>query len=234
MATLRTEDEKLAILARCCALEKSGGDILAYLRSQHYVTPRATWINFQKMYLGRKPEKCTDGRPRRKDRIDMDNYQGKNTEAMQKRLDGLKERMNRGMITREAMADMGFTGKSAAQTYRRIRAYAMETDPETAATLPEKIGADDPENWFNIPAEKINEAVIKGSPAEVFPKIQVEEPKPEPALKTVALGGKFGKYEINERSNYFAVDVDRVIAIDDVPEFIEELRTAVRLLGIDG
>jgi len=236
VATLRTEDEKLAILARCCALEKSGGDILAYLRSQHYVTPRATWINFQKMYLGRKPEKCTDGRPRRKDRIEMDNYQGKKAEDQQKRLDGLKERMDKGMTTREAMANMGFTGKSAAQTYRRIRAYAMETDPEIAARLPEKIGADDPENWFKqgekIPKAVI-QAVINANPVEVFSKIQVEEPKPEPALKTVALGGKFGKYEVNERSNYFAVDVDRVIAIDDVPEFIEELRTAVRLLGID-
>ena len=99
----------------------------------------------------------------------------------------------------------------------------------TAAKLPEKIGTDDP-----VTVKVTTEAIIKGSPEEVFPKIHVEEPKPEPVLKTVALGGKFGKYEINERANYFAVDVDRIIALEEVPEFIEELRTAVRQLGIDG
>ena len=233
MATLRTEDEKLAILARCCALEKSGGDILAYLRSQHYVTPRATWINFQKMYLGRKPEKCTDGRPRRRDEVKKDQFKGKNAADRQKRLDGLVERLNKGMTTRQAMQDMGFTGGSCGRpgcVYRYIREYALKTNPEIAKMLPTHLGDD---ALVTIEDGKVTEAAIKGSPAEVFPKIQVEEPKPEPALKTIALGGKFGKYEVNERSNYFAVDVDRVIAIDDVPEFIEELRTAVRRLGID-
>lgn len=59
----RSEFEKHAIIQRCLELEKQGGDILAYLRTEHYLTPRATWINFQRGYLQRKPLQITDGHP---------------------------------------------------------------------------------------------------------------------------------------------------------------------------
>lgn len=65
MATLRTWEEKSAILAHCIELEKEGGDILAYLWSENYLTPRATWFNFQREWLGRKPYEYTDGKPRK-------------------------------------------------------------------------------------------------------------------------------------------------------------------------
>lgn len=65
MATLRTEEEKSAILAHCLELERTGGDILAYLWSQDYLTPRATWFNYQREWLGRKPYEFTDGKPKK-------------------------------------------------------------------------------------------------------------------------------------------------------------------------
>ena len=72
MATLRTEEEKSAIVAHCLELEKTGGDILGYLRSENYLTPRATWCNFQREWLGRKPYQFTDGKPKtKKERKDM-------------------------------------------------------------------------------------------------------------------------------------------------------------------
>ena len=55
MAKLRTEEEKEWILQRCLELEATGGDILGFLWSQDYLTPRATWCNFQREWLGRKP-----------------------------------------------------------------------------------------------------------------------------------------------------------------------------------
>ena len=72
MATLRTEEEKSAILEHCLELERTGGDILAYLWSENYISPRATWCNFQREWLGRKPYQYTDGKPKKKkERKDM-------------------------------------------------------------------------------------------------------------------------------------------------------------------
>lgn len=66
MAKLRTDEEKAAILEHCLDLEESGGDILGYLWSQNYITPRATWCNYQREWLGRKPYEYTDGKPKKK------------------------------------------------------------------------------------------------------------------------------------------------------------------------
>lgn len=72
MATLRTEEEKSAIVAHCLKLERTGGDILGYLWSENYITPRATWCNFQREWLHRKPYEYTDGKPKKKkERKDM-------------------------------------------------------------------------------------------------------------------------------------------------------------------
>ena len=65
MAKQRTEEEKEAILVHCLELEETGGDILGYLWSQDYLTPRATWFNYQRELLGRKPYQYTDGKPRK-------------------------------------------------------------------------------------------------------------------------------------------------------------------------
>ena len=62
MATLRTYEEKAAIVEHCIELERTGGDILGYLWSKNYVSPRATWCNFQREWLGRKPYEYTDGK----------------------------------------------------------------------------------------------------------------------------------------------------------------------------
>ncbi len=61
--TKRTEQERLQIADKCLEVEAEGGDVLAYLASEHYVTPRATWINIQKHILHRGPAELTDGHP---------------------------------------------------------------------------------------------------------------------------------------------------------------------------
>ena len=66
MAKQRTYEEKEAILQKCLELEATGGDILSYLWSQDYLTPRATWCNYQREWLGRKPYQYTDGKPKKK------------------------------------------------------------------------------------------------------------------------------------------------------------------------
>ena len=57
----RTKEERARIIERCLDIEAEGGDVLAYLRGEHYVSPRATWMNIQKYDLGR--EVLRDGKP---------------------------------------------------------------------------------------------------------------------------------------------------------------------------
>jgi len=63
MSLLRTPEEKAKIVSRCIDLEMEGGDVLGYLQAEGYVTPKATWANMQRIYLGRVGDKATDGRP---------------------------------------------------------------------------------------------------------------------------------------------------------------------------
>ena len=145
MAVPRTWEEKMDILDHCMELEKTGGDILGYLWSQDYLTPRATWCNYQREFLHRKPYEFTDGKPKKKGARTMNGMNRKTIAARQKRLDELKQRIGAGMGIRAALADMGYTGQSAGQTYRQIRNFAQENDPEVYAILPERISdADTP------------------------------------------------------------------------------------------
>ena len=57
----------------------------------------------------------------------------------QKRLEDLKARISGGMGIREALADMGYRGKGAGQTYRQIRNFAQAYDPEALGMLPERV-----------------------------------------------------------------------------------------------
>ena len=64
-------------------------------------------------------------------------------EDRQRRLDDLKKRLNKGMGIRAALADMGYTGKSAGQQYRQIRNFAQANDPKMFIMLPAKISESD-------------------------------------------------------------------------------------------
>lgn len=139
MAVPRTWEEKMDILDHCMELEKTGGDILGYLWSQDYLTPRATWFNYQREYLHRKPYEFTDGKPKKKGERTMNGMDRKTIAARQKRLDELKKKIGAGMGIRAALTDMGYTGRSLSQTYRQIRNFAQANDPEIYAILPERI-----------------------------------------------------------------------------------------------
>lgn len=63
---MRTDDEKLAFAKECLRIEKKGGDVQGYIRDNWpSYTPRGTWYNLQREYLGRKPYQLTEGRPRK-------------------------------------------------------------------------------------------------------------------------------------------------------------------------
>lgn len=81
----------------------------------------------------------------------------KTKEARQERLDELTQRVAAGMTYREALHDMGYDGKSAGQTYRQIRNFAMMMHPEQAKEMPESI-RDEPKTTAADAMEGMQEA----------------------------------------------------------------------------
>ena len=243
MARLRTDEEKAAILRECLRLEKEGGDILGYLWSQDYITPRATWCNYQRDWLGRKPYQYTDGKPKKRRRGTMNGMDSKTRAARQKRLDDLKKRISDGMGIRAALADMGYTGKSAGQTYRHIRNFAEVADPEFAAVLPEKISDSD------TPVVSVADAV-KGmqDAADAFPARMEETPlkltDPEPKAgriieyRITGIDTEMGSFRYYRRSGFLDWETGGIndtisLNVDEWRQLMEDLPKIMEVLGVE-
>lgn len=63
MAKMRKPEEIWAIVEKCIVIERAGGDVLAFLSENGYVTPGATWVNMQKRYMHRAQANLTSGKP---------------------------------------------------------------------------------------------------------------------------------------------------------------------------
>lgn len=188
MAVPRTWEEKMDILDHCMELEKTGGDILGYLWSRDYLTPRATWFNYQREYLHRKPYEFTDGKPKKKGERTMNGMDKKTIAARQNRLDELKKRIGAGMGIRAALTEMGYTGRSLAQTYRQIRNFAQANDPEIYAILPERISDADTPVEVKAPTVKLDGPIRIETPEAN--RVQVVETPEKPKItKPVSYDG---------------------------------------------
>ena len=132
MATLRTYEEKAAIVEHCVELDQAGGDILAYLWSQNYISPRATWCNFQREWLNRKPYEFTDGKP------------GKGTTMKRIRLtdENRSEAVRLAIIGKDPKVYLEGLGVSdPAATWQSIKSYYKENSPDVYAQIPKRIPA---------------------------------------------------------------------------------------------
>ena len=132
MARLRTDEEKAAILEHCLELEASGGDILGYLWSQDYITPRATWCNYQREWLGRKPYEYTDGKPKQKK---GDAYRMKKAKVTLEHKKKAVQIAIDGGDPLKYLKDHG-AGNPAAMWYT-IKQNVKDTDPETYRKIPD-------------------------------------------------------------------------------------------------
>ena len=131
MSRLRTDEEKIAILEHCLELERTGGDILGYLWSQDYLTPRATWFNYQREWLGRKPYEFTDGKPRG---IKGERKMGKKNDK-HKVLEAVIAAIERGDDPLVFMTTFGYQAPQAA--YAALKKYAKANAPELVQKLPD-------------------------------------------------------------------------------------------------
>lgn len=158
MAKQRTEEEKEAILVHCLELEATGGDILGYLWSQDYLTPRATWFNYQREWLGRKPYQYTDGKPRK----------GEND--MKLTLENKKRAVEIAVSGASPMPFLRSLGiKNASATWCLIKKGLQKADPETYARLPASFRKDAPELVANVDGPIVMETP-EGGQIEIAPK----------------------------------------------------------------
>ena len=195
MAKLRTPEEKMAIVQRCVQLEQEGGDILAYLWSENYISPRATWCNIQREHLHRKPYQYTDGKP-------MKVIKRKETEGMFRVTEEIK-----GSAIKIALAGgdpkpylSGLGCEDPVTAWYRIRKDLKDNFPDIAAKLPKRIG----------PKAEPMKVKPDSKPAE--PEKLGPEPAPEVKAGTVPLRydgydvccirGKYGEFYYDKTHGY--------------------------------
>ena len=171
MATRRTPEEIEAIVDHCVELEQSGGDILAYLWSENYMTPRATWCNFQREWLGRKPYEYTDGKPKKERKI-MSTTRVKLTDE-----DRMKTCLIaiRGGDPRKHLESLGSSDPQG--TWSKVKAWCADKHPEVFAKIPKRITVTD-----EAPTVKVSGPIRIETPETN--KVQVVE-KPEKTFEAV-------------------------------------------------
>lgn len=135
MAKHRTPEEISAIVDRCIELEESGGDILGYLWTENYLTPRATWCNFQREWLGRKPYEYTDGKPKTRKEREMAQRRAHITDDQ--RAEAVRIAMDGG-DPRKYIGGLGFADPQT--TWMKIKTYYRQTAPDVYAQIPKRIG----------------------------------------------------------------------------------------------
>ena len=233
MATLRTQEEKSAIVAHCLELERTGGDILAYLWSENYVTPRATWCNFQREWLGRKPYEFTDGKPKTK----------KERENMSRLVFTEEQKMEAVRIAIEGgspyMYLKGLGAKNPSCVWMHIKSKLA---PEILAKIPKH-----PTGWKapkdEAPVVKVDgPIVIKASDVN---DVIVEEPKKanitvplmHSGKKAIGWQGDFGTYIHDVKHGYIdyeSNDGEEIsMPVDAWRNFLAEIREIGLLMGVE-
>jgi hypothetical protein len=161
--------DRSELAQECLAIEKAGGDVLAYLKEKGSVSPWGTWFRLQKDYLGRKDFQITKGRGKDMNlfgsRIDM--------------LDACIQEIQEGRNPVTMLSERGY--KSPTQAYTDTKCWAKKNAPEKYAQLPENL-----RSWLNQQKKK----AADGTP------VRISEYRPEEA-PTMKVDGPL-KIETNE------------------------------------
>ena len=219
MAKQRTEEEKEWILQRCLELEATGGDILGFLWSQDYLTPRATWCNFQREWLGRKPYQYTDGKPRK----------GEND--MKLTLENKKRAVEIAASGASPLPFLRSLGiKNASATWCLIKKGLQKADPETFAKLPASFRKDAPEL-----VAKVDGPVIIETPEGN--RIEVGQLKQVPTMTVTAIRyDNLGEFHFDCDRNSVewrtGVGEEVLMGVDGWRMLMELLPEILKVLGV--
>lgn len=261
MARLRTDEEKAAILEHCLELEASGGDILGYLWSQDYITPRATWCNYQREWLGRKPYEYTDGKPKQKK---GDAYRMKKAKVTLEHKKKAVQIAIDGGDPLKYLKDHG-AGNAPAMWYT-IKQNLKETDPEKFSRLPDmrvngnnrkkpETVVKDGVEYENAEEPTLADAMtgMKDAADKFFGAcdemgLKMDKPKQQKITQPVnydgfivrAVEGRFGSYHYQEINGKQWIDYENrdgsdelSMTVDQWRGFLEEVRKAALSLGVE-
>lgn len=256
MATLRTEQEKREIVARCIELEKSGGDVLAYLREQHYISPRATWINLQKEYLYRKPgevKKLPAGGGEKVGRIPKITEEQKLKAAEIQIIGGQPCNYLRSIGCKNPSGSWHLIKKWLEKNKPDVYMEVMKviSDTRTGTKKVDKGMPKEPEEkeLDGVTYEKLELDAGKNYEISVAEEAdQTEEPEEPKITKPVnydgftvrAVEGQYGSYRYQDINGKQWIDYDDMnyqndlsMTVDQWRGFIEELKQAARVLGVE-
>jgi hypothetical protein len=153
----------------CAQIEKNGGNVLSYLKSEGYVSPRGTWFNLQDEFSGRKRSQFTDGKPGGK------KIMGRKI-TLEDKKNAVKVALGGG-DPEEYLRSLGI--KDTRQTWYRIRADLKTADPET---------------WERLEAMK-KEGRRKKEPEPEETAAPVQKPKNDNPPQIVKFKGKHGEVQ---------------------------------------
>jgi len=241
MATLRTEEEKSAILAHCLQLEEEGGDILGYLWSQNYLTPRATWYNYQREWLGRKPYEFTDGKPKKKkEKTEMKKVMNAEEQAKAVRI------AIEGEDPRKYLEEIGVADPQAVWGYIKLK--YKEKHPDVYAKIPKRIATNGPKNKSlpKVDKGKPKQLELEGGKdyqlhvAETPEKPKITKPVNYAGMTVREVEGKFGRYRYSNIDGIEYIDFESHERMDTLSFTVEEWRLfrdeyekAFMILGVE-
>lgn len=235
---MRTFEEKAAIVEHCIELEKTGGDILGYLWSQNYYTPRATWCNIQREWLHRKPYEYTDGKPKKKGEAIM---KSKFIVTPEIRDEAIRIAINGG-DPRNYLTGMGSQNGMSAWT--KIRMELKKTNPETFAKLPKRIGNAEVPEAPEMPTLKVDGPLKIETPekdriqvAEVPEKPKITQPLMHSGKKAIGWAGDFGSYIYDAKHGYIdyeSNDGEEIsMPVESWREWLKEIGEIAQLMGVE-
>lgn len=200
MAVRRTPEEIMEIVGHCLELEAEGGDILAYLWSQNYISPRATWCNFQREHLHRKPYQYTDGKPTTKKKRGR-----KSMFQMTEEIRGEAiRRAMQGEDPRKYLESLG--SENAGSVWWKIRKDLKDNYQEIYAQLPKRISAKPPKAKEEPETYEADVIDYTEKTAEAH-----QEPKPKKAgtvplrydgYDVCCIRGKYGEFYYDKTHGY--------------------------------
>ena len=235
MAELRTDAQRRTIAFECAKIEQVGGDVLAHLRELGYLSPWGTWYRMQREFLHRKKDtEITDGKPKKKETVAME--WTKEERALH--MEAFRANLHAGEDVRTALELTGLEGRSLGQTYRQMRAVLLKTDPEFAAKLPERIPAAHARKvYVQMDQETGEEEDGAEAAGAEEPEGRITRPLMHSGMEACAWRGKCGEYRYDVKHGYIdyeGKDAESLsMTLEDWREFLQELKTAAALMGVE-
>jgi hypothetical protein len=227
--------DQLALAQECLEVEYRRESVIDYLRGKGFISPAATWQRLQLNYLDREPNKLTKG----------------NGDIMAHKIT-LEQKKKAVQIAIDGGSPIDFLGmcgsKNPVNLWSTIKASLKQADPELYVKIPDqrKNGAkkrnenkEEPEEVDPQPAQTVLMARTPIDDTVHIAAQKVTKPVNYDGFDVCGVRGKFGTYTASIISGKHWIDFDDPSGdtlsypVEDWKDFLEELRKAAAVLGVE-